>query len=95
MDSQFGSQDQSETDIQEACAARDPTISEVHSDDSQTSQEDAIPAHLVEKEESIHRACDLRDLDALIAQATSEGGFLRDDIRQKACKLSSSVPSTG
>ncbi|EAU35613.1 conserved hypothetical protein [Aspergillus terreus NIH2624] len=86
MESPFDSRDQSETEIQESCAADDPTASSgVHSDDSQTSQEDTIPAHLVEKEESILRACDLRDFDALVGYATSEGGFLRDDIRQKAC----------
>lgn len=95
MESPFDSRDQSETEIQESCAAGDPTASsEVHSDDSQTSQEDTIPAHLIEKEESILRACDLRDFGALVGYATSEGGFLRDDIRQKACKLSSEVPRT-
>ncbi|GES61554.1 TBC domain protein [Aspergillus terreus] len=85
MESPFDSRDQSETEIQESCAAGDPTASsEVHSNDSQTSQEDTIPAHLIEKEESILRACDLRDFDALVGYATSEGGFLRDEIRQKA-----------
>lgn len=55
-------------------------------DGSQTSQEETMPAHLAEKAESIRRACDLRDVDALVSYATSEGGLLRDDIRRTACQ---------
>lgn len=36
------------------------------------------------KEEAIRKACDLRDLDALVSYATSEGGLLNDDLRRSA-----------
>ncbi|KAJ0422456.1 hypothetical protein BJY00DRAFT_280184 [Aspergillus carlsbadensis] len=36
---------------------------------------------------AIRLACDTRDIDALITLATSEGGFLQDDLRQLACML--------
>ncbi|KAL4891628.1 rab-GTPase-TBC domain-containing protein [Aspergillus ambiguus] len=85
MEPPFESRDQSEIDVQEIHVERDPTVSsDIHSEDSQTSQEEAIRAYLVEKEEAIYRACDLRDFDALVTHATSEGGFLRDEIRRKA-----------
>jgi len=45
--------------------------------------------HLAEKADAIRRACDLGDLNALVSYARSEGGFLRDDLRQLACKLAS------
>lgn len=45
-------------------------------------------SHLAEKTDAIRRACDLGDLDALVSYARSEGGFLRDDLRQLACKRS-------
>lgn len=47
--------------------------------------------HLAEKADAIRRACDLGDLDALVSHAKSEGGFLRDDLRQLACKLASVI----
>lgn len=50
-----------------------------------TPLEEQIPSHLVEKAEGIRRAGDSRDLDALVSYAISEGGFLRDDLRQLAC----------
>ncbi|KAL2799349.1 putative GTPase activator protein [Aspergillus keveii] len=37
-----------------------------------------------EKTNAIRLACDTRDIDALITLATSEGGFLQDDLRQLA-----------
>ncbi|KAK1149349.1 GTPase-activating protein gyp8 [Aspergillus melleus] len=49
-----------------------------------TVQTEEAQAKLAEKEESIRQACNLRDFDALVAHATSEGGFLRDDIRRLA-----------
>ncbi|GIJ84506.1 hypothetical protein Asppvi_003353 [Aspergillus pseudoviridinutans] len=36
------------------------------------------------KEEAIRKACDLRDLDALVSYATSQGGLLNDDLRRSA-----------
>lgn len=49
-------------------------------------QDKETEAQIAEKEESIRQACNLRDFDALVAHATSKGGFLRDDIRRLACK---------
>ncbi|KAI9375702.1 rab-GTPase-TBC domain-containing protein [Aspergillus egyptiacus] len=40
--------------------------------------------HVQKKADAIRRACDLRDLDALVAYATSEGGFLQDELRRLA-----------
>lgn len=39
------------------------------------------------KAEAIRVACAEQDLDALVELATSEGGLLDDNIRQKACGL--------
>lgn len=50
-------------------------------------QKEQDKCHLAEKADAIRRACDLGDLDALVSHAKSEGGFLRDDLRQLACKL--------
>lgn len=47
---------------------------------------DRAAARVAEKEVAIRRACDLRDFDALVSYATSEGGFLSDEIRQSVCK---------
>ena len=44
-------------------------------------------AHDLEKAEAIRRACDLRDIDALVSHATSEGGLLQDELRRLACML--------
>ncbi|PYH41403.1 TBC domain-containing protein [Aspergillus saccharolyticus JOP 1030-1] len=41
-------------------------------------------ARATEKADAIRRACDLRDFDALVSYATSEGGFLNDDVRRVA-----------
>lgn len=40
-----------------------------------------------EKVRAIRKACATRDVEALAAHATSEGGLLEDDLRQIACKL--------
>jgi hypothetical protein len=42
-------------------------------------------ARINKKAEEIRTACELRDIDALVSHATSEGGFLRDELRQLAC----------
>ncbi|OJJ86464.1 TBC domain-containing protein [Aspergillus glaucus CBS 516.65] len=47
-------------------------------------QKEQDESHLAEKVDAIRRACDLGDLDALVSHARSEGGFLRDDLRQLA-----------
>ncbi|KAL4997334.1 rab-GTPase-TBC domain-containing protein [Aspergillus recurvatus] len=41
-------------------------------------------ARVNKKAEAIRTACDLHDIDALVSHATSEGGFLRDELRQLA-----------
>ncbi|KAL3432395.1 rab-GTPase-TBC domain-containing protein [Aspergillus tetrazonus] len=41
-------------------------------------------AHINKKAEEIRTACELRDINALVSHATSEGGFLRDELRQLA-----------
>lgn len=56
---------------------------------------DLAAARVAEKEVAIRRACDLRDYDALVSYATSEGGFLRDEIRQSVCKGTQYVVSMG
>lgn len=38
------------------------------------------------KAEAIRRACDSRDIEALVSHATTEGGLLEDELRQRACK---------
>ncbi|KAL2826811.1 rab-GTPase-TBC domain-containing protein [Aspergillus cavernicola] len=40
--------------------------------------------HVAKTADAIRRACDLRDLDALVSYATSEGGFLQDELRRLA-----------
>lgn len=49
-------------------------------------EDDRAAARIAEKEVAIRRACDLRDYNALVSYATSEGGFLRDEVRQSVCK---------
>ncbi|KAL2871074.1 rab-GTPase-TBC domain-containing protein [Aspergillus lucknowensis] len=41
-------------------------------------------ARITKKADAIRRACDLRDLDALISHASSNGGFLCDELRRLA-----------
>ncbi|PKY04323.1 hypothetical protein P168DRAFT_236974 [Aspergillus campestris IBT 28561] len=48
---------------------------------------DPAAARVAEKEVAIRRACDLRDYEALVSYATSEGGFLCDEIRQSVWPL--------
>lgn len=59
-------------------------------DDSARSSE-VQSVHDSEKVEAIRRACDLRDIDALISHATSEGGLLKDELRRLACMLPTSL----
>ena len=49
------------------------------------SQTDESASKASEKAGAIRRACDLHDVDALISYATSEGGFLQDELRWVAC----------
>lgn len=56
------------------------------SKDILTEKNQRASSYVVEKTDGIRQACDLRDLDALVSYATSEGGYLRDDLRQLACK---------
>ena len=58
--------------------------------DSSSESDDSLhekvidPFHL-EKEEAILKACKVRDLAKLRELSESQGGFLNDEIRQKAC----------
>lgn len=55
--------------------------------ESSMAAEDCVQtSRLAEKADAIRKACDLQYLDALVSYATSEGGFLQDDLRQLACK---------
>lgn len=49
-------------------------------------QKVSASSQTAKKTDSIRRACDLRDLNALVSYATSKGGFLQDGLRQLACK---------
>jgi hypothetical protein len=40
-----------------------------------------------EKSAAIRRACDAGDVEALVSYATSEGGLLEDELRQRACTM--------
>lgn len=66
---------------------KQPSVSERSSQSQLKSEKEQLPNHLAEKAEAIRRACDLRDLDALVLYAGSEGGLLQDDLRRSACKL--------
>ncbi|PYI00155.1 hypothetical protein BO71DRAFT_341530 [Aspergillus ellipticus CBS 707.79] len=52
--------------------------------DAPERHDDEVDGRVAEKENAIRQACDLRDFDALISHATSEGGFLNDDVRRLA-----------
>lgn len=39
-----------------------------------------------EKAEAIRQACDAHDMEALVSHATSEGGLIEDELRQRICK---------
>ena len=42
-----------------------------------------------EKADAIRQACDSHDVEALVSFATSDGGLLEDELRQKACTYAS------
>lgn len=42
-----------------------------------------------EKAEAIRKACNSYDIEALVSHATSAGGLLEDELRQQACKRTS------
>ncbi|KAL4985546.1 rab-GTPase-TBC domain-containing protein [Aspergillus falconensis] len=52
--------------------------------DESAHSSDDHQARINKKAEAIRTACDLRDIDALVSHATSEDGFLRDELRQLA-----------
>lgn len=56
------------------------------STDGLTEKEEKVDSYAAEKIDGIRKACDLRDLDALVSYATSEGGYIQDELRQLACK---------
>ncbi|PYH79922.1 TBC domain protein [Aspergillus uvarum CBS 121591] len=58
------------------------TEESLHTTDS--SFDETNEARATEKANAIRQACDLRDFDALVSYATSEGGFLNDDVRRVA-----------
>lgn len=76
-----------------------PESSSASADSSweESTSEWETPRHLAEKAGAVRRACDQRDFDALVSHAISEGGFVRDDVRQLACKwiLCSGIISRG
>lgn len=41
---------------------------------------------LAGKAAAIRKACDSRDVEALVSYATTEGGLIEDELRQRACK---------
>lgn len=59
------------------------SLSRVPSEESlETQQQGKARA---EKVAAISRACDTNDVEALVSYATSEGGLLDDELRQRAC----------
>lgn len=40
-----------------------------------------------EKAETIRQACDAHDIETLISSATTHGGLLDDELRQRACMV--------
>jgi hypothetical protein len=49
--------------------------------------EEAKQMARTKKARAIRKACAARDVEALAAHATSEGGLLEDGLRQIACEL--------
>ncbi|KAE8353135.1 rab-GTPase-TBC domain-containing protein [Aspergillus coremiiformis] len=85
MDDRSDFQDKPESDSSETFfATAQNSASENASQDLERIQNEETAARLAEKEDAIRRACEMRDLDALVSYATLEGGFLRDDIRRLA-----------
>ncbi|GMG11628.1 unnamed protein product [Aspergillus oryzae] len=87
MEHRSDSKDNHESESSETCfeTAQD-SVSENASQVLERIRNEEAAARIAEKEDKIRRACEMRDLDALVSYATSEGGFLRDDIRRQACK---------
>lgn len=56
-----------------------PKNSKMHEGSSQMAR--------TKKARAIRKACAARDVEALAAHATSEGGLLEDGLRQIACEL--------
>ncbi|QMW40413.1 hypothetical protein G4B11_003693 [Aspergillus flavus] len=85
MEHRSDSKDNHESESSETCfeTAQD-SVSENASQVLERIQNEEAAARIAEKEDKIRRACEMRDLDALVSYATSEGGFLRDDIRRQA-----------
>lgn len=54
--------------------------------DGSTEKDVKVDTYAAEKIHGIRKACDLRDLDALVSYATSERGYIDDDLRKLACK---------
>lgn len=56
----------------------------------QASQESLRTQEIVkaraEKAEAVRQACDADDVEALVSYATSEGGLIEDELRQRVCK---------
>lgn len=62
------------------------TAAEAEALESERLKNAELERRRAEKEKAIRQACDLRDFDALVSYATSEGGFLNDDVRRTACE---------
>lgn len=87
MDHHSEFKDNPESESSETCFETAPdSISESASQVLERIRNEEAAACIAEKEDKIRRACEMRDLEALVSYATSEGGFLRDDIRRQACK---------
>lgn len=70
-----------ETGDPEATALPSPTPSSPDLDSPAANGD----VELVAKAAHIVEACDARNLDLLTRLASEEGGFVRDELRQKAC----------
>jgi hypothetical protein len=79
MDDSSTAQPEGTLDEKQEVPRNDPPGKLLYSDNADTARS--------KKEEAIRKACNLRDLDALVSYATSEGGLLNDDLRRSACKL--------
>jgi hypothetical protein len=66
-------------------AEKQPSISRISSEESLGTQQRGKAR--AEKAAAIHRACDAGDVEALVSYATSEGGLLEDELRQRACTM--------
>lgn len=66
-------------------AEKQPSMSRNPSEESLGTQQHAKSR--AEKSAAICRACDAGDVEALVSYATSEGGLLEDELRQRACTM--------